>query len=90
MIIDEFLAFVYSLINGFFTMLPQYDMPDYTAQAAAWWGELVFDLYKLNGFVPVTAIFQVFVSLIITQMLVVTIKVIRIMTSLATGGGGAT
>ena len=90
MIIDEFLLFFFGFIATFIGMLPVYDLPTYSEQALTFWSGMIQDAYKLNGFVPISAIFQVLLSLIAVQLIVITIKIIRMGISLATGGGGAT
>lgn len=90
MITDEFLLFFFGFIATFIDMLPVYNLPTYSEQALIFWSNMIQDAYKLNGFVPISAIFQVLLSLIVVQTIVITIKLIRMGISLATGGGGAT
>jgi hypothetical protein len=90
LIIQYLFLLLSSLITAIIAKFPTFQLPSWGWEALTYWNGLFSNLYKLNGFVPITAILQVTLFIMLAIFINWTIKIIRISYSMITGGGGAT
>jgi hypothetical protein len=90
MITENILEFFGTLIAGLISTLPDFVLPTWlTSTVPQFWDSLFQDIYKLQKFVPVEAILNVTIFLLVAQLAYFGTKIIRIIISNVTGGGGA-
>jgi hypothetical protein len=91
MITENILEFFGTLIAGLISTLPDFVLPTWvTSTVPQFWDSLFQDIFKLQKFVPVEAILNVTIFLLVAQLAYFGTKIIRIIVSNVTGGGGAT
>jgi hypothetical protein len=89
MITDTIIDFFTNIIVALINLLPNFELPSWHNNILIFWSEIISDLYKLQMFVPITAIFNVFLFIIAMQIAYMGTKIVRIIISNMTGGGGA-
>jgi hypothetical protein len=90
MITENILEFFGNIVAGLISALPDFVLPNWvTVEVPNFWLSLFQDIYKLQKFVPVEAIFNVAIFIIIAQIAFIATKLGRMLLSNVTGGGGA-
>ena len=91
MITEKILEFFGNIIASIISALPDFVLPNWiTADVPNFWVSLFQDFYKLQKFVPVEAIFNVAIFIMVAQIAYIGTKLGRMVLSNITGGGGAT
>ena len=91
MITEKILEFFGNIIASVISTLPDLVFPNWiTVDVPNFWLSLFQDIYKLQKFVPVEAIFNVALFIIVAQIAYISTKLGRMLLSNITGGGGAT
>ena len=90
MITETILEFFGNIIAKILETLPELVIPAWMYGVPLFFESLFLDLYKLQKFVPLEAIFNVMIFLLVAQIAYIATKITRILLSTVSGGGGAT
>ena len=89
MITDYFLDLLSSMVVTFFELFPSWAMPSWYETAVTGWGSIVSGIADLAHWVPLDAVAQVAIAVGLVSAFAFGVRVMRIVLSFISGGGGA-
>ena len=88
MITDAILDALFAVVMFFLSLLPEWSLPDWWLDAMVGWGQIVSGIADLAHWVPLDAVANVAIAVVLVSVFSFSVQILRIVSSYLTGGGG--
>lgn len=88
MITDAILDALFAVVMFFLSLLPEWSLPGWWLDAMVGWGQIVSGIADLAHWVPLDAVANVAIAVVLVSVFSFSVQILRIVSSYLTGGGG--